>query len=125
MNDFFYKNLDAYKVAKEFTIYVYSLLKKYPSFEQYAICDQMRRAAVSVPSNLAEGMGPMAIKERLHFIDISNGSLIEVLCQLDISQSLGYISEEDLKTAEEKAAHYSRVTSGLRKYLTDKLPPQE
>ena len=125
MNDFFYKNLDAYKVAKEFTIYVYSLLKKYPSFEQYAICDQMRRAAVSVPSNLAEGMGRMAIKERLHFIDISNGSLLEVLCQLDISQSLGYISEEDLKTAEEKAAHYSKVASGLRKYLTDKLPPQE
>ena len=125
MNDFFYKNLDAYKLGKEFTIYVYSLLKKFPSYEQYALCDQLRRAAVSVPSNLAEGMGRMAIKERLHFIDISNGSLLEVLCQLDISQSLGYITDEDLRQAEEKGSHYSRVTSGLRKYLTDKLPPQE
>ena len=100
MNDFFYKNLDAYKVAKELTTYIYSLLKNYPAYEQYAMCDQIRRAAVSVPSNIAEGMGRMAVKERLHFIDISNGSLYEVLCQLDISQSLGYISEEELNKAE-------------------------
>ena len=120
MNDFFYKNLDAYKVAKEFTTYVYSLLKNYPPYEQYAICDQIRRAAVSVPSNIAEGMGRMAIKERLHFIDISNGSLYEVLCQLDISQALGYITENELKDAEDIATHLSKVLSGLRKYLSEK-----
>ena len=56
MNDFFYKNLDAYKAAKDLTLYVYSLLKKYPSHEQYALCNQMRRATISIPSNLAEGM---------------------------------------------------------------------
>ena len=70
-NDFFYKNLEAYKAAKDFTIYIYSLLKNYPAFEQYAICDQLRRAAVSIPSNIAEGMGRMAIKERIHFLEIS------------------------------------------------------
>ena len=125
MNDFFYKNLDAYKAAKELTIYVYSLLKKYPSHEQYALCDQLRRATISIPSNLAEGMGRTAIKERLHFMDIANGSLMEVLCQLDISQSLNYISEEELCKAEELATHFSKVMSGLRKYLTGKLPPQD
>ena len=125
MNDFFYKNLDAYKAAKELTLYVYSLLKKYPSHEQYALCDQMRRATISIPSNLAEGMGRMAIKERLRFMDIANGSLMEVLCQLDISQSLNYISEEELLKAEELATHFSKVMSGLRKYLTGKLPPQD
>ena len=124
MNDFFYKNLDAYKVAKEFTTYIYSLLKNYPAYEQYAICDQLRRAAVSVPSNIAEGMGRMAIKERLHFLDISNGSLYEVLCQLDISQTLGYISEEEIKKAEDIATHLSKVMSGLRKYLSEKDSPQ-
>ena len=124
MNNFFYKNLDAYKVAKEFTTYVYSLLKNYPPYEQYAICDQLRRAAVSVPSNIAEGMGRMAIKERLHFIDISNGSLYEVLCQLDISQALGYITDNELQKAEEIATHLSRVMSGLRKYLSDRDSPQ-
>ncbi len=125
MNDFFYKNLDAYKAAKDLTLYVYSLLKKYPSHEQYALCNQMRRATISIPSNLAEGMGRMAIKERLHFMDIANGSLMEVLCQLDISQSLNYISEEELRKAEELATHFSKVMSGLRKYLTGKLPPQD
>ncbi len=125
MNDFFYKNLETYKIAKEFTIYVYSLLKKYPAFEKYALCDQLRRAAVSVPSNIAEGMGRMAIKERLHFLDISNGSLMEALCQLDISHTLGYISEIELLKSEEIATHLSKVMFGLKKHLIEKLSPQD
>ena len=111
MNDFFYKRLDAYKIAKEFTLYVYSLVNKYPPYEQYALCDQLRRAAVSVPSNIAEGMGRIAIKERIHFIEISYGSIVEVLCQLDISQSLGYISEQELNDAEEIASRLTKVMS--------------
>ena len=121
MNDFFYKKLDAYQIAKEFTLYVYSLVRKYPSYEQYAICDQLRRAAVSVPSNIVEGMGRMAIKERIHFLEISYGSVAEVLCQLDLSQSLGYISEEELYNAEEIAKRLTKVMSGLRKSLSEKI----
>lgn len=121
MNDFFYKKLDAYKIAKEFTIYVYSLQRKFPSFEQYAICDQLRRAAVSVPSNIAEGMGRMAVKERIHFLEISYASITEVLCQLDISYTLGYISEEEMVQAEEIASRLTRVMSGLRKTLLEKI----
>ena len=121
MKDFFYKKLDAYIVAKEFTMYVYSLQRKFPSHEQYAICDQLRRTAVSVPSNIAEGMGRMTIKERLHFMEISYASMMEVLCQLDISQSIGYISTEELEKAEEIADHLSRIMSGLRKNLSSKL----
>ena len=120
-NDFFYKNLEAYKVAKDFTIYVYSLLRNYPAFEQYAICDQLRRAAVPIPSNIAEGMGRMAIKERVHFLEISYASIMEVLCQLDISQSLNYISEEELSFAESQACTLTKIMSGLRKSLVDKL----
>ena len=67
----------------------------------------------------------MAIKERLHFLDIANGSLIEVLCQLDISQSLHYISEEELKKVEDIGTHLSRIMSGLRKHLLGKLPSQD
>ena len=108
-------------MAKEFTVYVYSLLKKYPAYEQYAICDQLRRASVSIPSNIAEGMGRMAIRERIHFLEISYGSIMEVLCQLDISYSLGYINETELSTAEAKATTLTKVMSGLRKSLTDKM----
>jgi four helix bundle protein len=120
MKDFFYKKLDAYKIAKEFTIYVYSLLKKYPSYEQYALCDQLRRAVVSVPSNIAEGMGRMSVKERIHFLEISYASMTEVLCQLDISESLGYISAEELQQAESIVERLARVMSGLRKSLNNK-----
>ena len=121
MDDFFYKKLEAYKLGKEFTVFVYSLLKKFPAYEQYAICDQLRRAAVSIPSNIAEGMGRMAIKERLHFLEISYGSVMEVLCQLDISHSLDYIDERDLTNAESMATTLTKVMSGLRKSLIDKL----
>lgn len=124
MNDFFYKKLEAYKKAKEFTIRVYQLQRKFPSYEQFAICDQLRRAAVSVPSNIAEGMGRMAIKERLHFLEISYASIMEVLCQLDISQSIGYISEEELTETESIAIELTRIMSGLRRSLTEKLPTQ-
>ena len=123
-NDFFYMKLDAYNKAKEFTLMVYSLLKKFPSYEQYALCDQLRRSAVSVPSNIAEGLGRMAIKERIHFLEISYASMIEVLCQMDITHSLGYISEEELDNIEDLGYAVGRLMSGLRKSLMDKIPPQ-
>jgi len=119
-NDFFYKKLIAYQKAKTFTKYVYSLVQKFPSYELYAMSDQLRRAAVSVPSNIAEGMGRMAIKERIRFLEFSYGSLTEVTCQLDIAQSLGYITEEELSNAEEMSVEIGRLMSGLRKSLLDK-----
>ena len=121
MNYFFYKKVDAYHIAKEYVIFVYSLLKKFPQYENHALCDQVRRAAISIPSNIAEGLGRMAIKERIHFIEIAFGSLAEVSCQLDISESLGYISAEELQEAETKAEHLSKVMSGLKNYLTSKI----
>ena len=121
MNDFFYKKVDAYHIAKEYVIFVYSLLKKFPQYENHALCDQVRRAAISIPTNIAEGLGRMAIKERIHFIEIAFGSLAEVSCQLDISESLGYISAEELQEAETKAEHLSKVMSGLKNYLTSKI----
>ena len=119
-NDFFYKKLIAYQKAKAFTTYVYSLVIKFPSYETYAMSDQLRRAALSIPSNIAEGMGRMTIKERIRFLEFSYGSLTEVTCQLDIAQSLGYISEEELTKAEDMSIEIGKLMSGLRKSLQDK-----
>ena len=121
MNDFFYKKVDAYHIAKEYVIFVYSLLRNYPQYESHALCDQMRRAVISIPSNIAEGMGRTSVKERIHFLEIAFGSLAEVSCQLDISESLGYISAEELQEAETRAEHLSKVMSGLKNYLTTKI----
>ena len=89
-----YQKLDVYKVAKELVQQVYVLLKEYPSEEKYALCDQIRRAVISVPANIAEGMGRTSKKEQKRFLEIAYGSLMEVQCLLDISTDLGYISKD-------------------------------
>lgn len=121
MGDFFYKKVDAYHLAKEFVVYIYSLLERYPVFEQYSLCAQMRRAAISIPSNIAEGLGRNSIKERIHFIEIAFGSLTEISCQLDISQTLGYITEDELTEAEKTAQRLSKVMSGLKNHYSYQL----
>ena len=107
-----YQNLDVYKVSKELIHFVYKLLRKYPSEEKYALCDQIRRAVISVPANIAEGMGRTFIKEQKHFLEISYGSLMEVQCHLDISTELGYISKEEYDAAN---AYVHRIANMLNR----------
>ena len=120
MKDFFYKKLNAYQKAKLFTVQVYSLVKKFPAYEQYALSDQLRRAVISIPSNIAEGMGRMSIKERLHFLEIAYASLSETTCQLDIANSLGYITNEELEASEARSVELGKILSGLRTSLINK-----
>ena len=89
-----YKNLEAYKESKKLVKQVYALLKKFPKEETYALCDQLRRAVISVPSNIAEGSGRTSAKDQAHFFEMAFGSLMEVDCQIDIAKDLGYVSSE-------------------------------
>ena len=118
---FSYRKLDAYQIAKDFVIFVYKLLKLFPKEEQYALCDQLRRAVVSIPSNIAEGMGRVSLKEQIHFIEIAFGSLNEVMCQLEVACDLNYISLEDLRVSEEFTMELTRMLSGLRKVRVERL----
>ena len=93
MNSF--RKLNVYVKAKELVKQVYILLKKFPREEQYALCDQLRRAVISVPSNLAEGSGRQSDKDQAHFYTIAYGSLMETFSQLDVACDLGYISQEE------------------------------
>ena len=79
------------------------------------MCDQLRRAAVSIPSNLVEGMGRVSIKEQIHFIEIAFGSLNETICQLDIAYELNYISQEQLIQSEKLAKQLIRMLSSLKR----------
>lgn len=118
---FSYRQLDVYQKAKKLVVYIYQLLRQFPKEEQYALCDQLRRAAVSIPSNIAEGMGRVSIKEQIHFIEFAFGSLNETMCQLEIAYELGYISQEELETSEEFVKELTRMLSGLRKVREAKL----
>ena len=111
---FTYRNLRVYQHAKDYVVFVYSLLKHFPKEEQYALCDQLRRACVSIPSNLVEGMSRVSSKEQLHFIEIAYGSLCETMCQLEIAHELKFISDEDLKQAETRTTAIAQMLSGLR-----------
>ena len=111
---FTYRDLRVYQHAKDYVVYVYNLLKKFPKEENYALCDQLRRACVSIPSNLVEGMSRTSSKEQLHFIEFAYGSLCETMCQLEIAHELKFISDEDLKQAETRTTAIPQMLSGLR-----------
>ena len=109
-----YKNLDAYKESKKLVRMVYGWLKQFPKEENYALCDQLRRAVISVPSNIAEGSGRTSSKDQAHFFEMSFGSLMEVDCQLDIALDLGYIATNDALLAEKQIRVVASLLSGLR-----------
>ena len=109
-----YKNLDVYKESKVLVKMVYGLLKTFPKEEQYALCDQLRRAIISVPSNIAEGSGRMSMKDQAHFIEMAFGSLMEVDCQLDIAQDLEYISKEELDKIGAQISRVAAMLSAMR-----------
>lgn len=109
-----YKNLEAYKESKTLVKMVYGLLRGFPREEQYALCDQLRRAVISIPSNLAEGSGRTSAKDQAHFIEMSYGSLMETDCQIDIAYELGYISALDLESVSKQVDRVATLLSGLR-----------
>lgn len=113
-----FRNLEAYKEAKGLVKEVYRLLKKFPKEEQFALCDQLRRAAVSITSNIAEGSGRSSVKEKVHFLEISYASLMEVLSQMDIALDLEYITEEAFCDFEIRCDKVASLISGLRTYFT-------
>lgn len=117
MKKYTYKDLDLYKAAKELVLSVYALLRKFPREEQYALCDQLRRAVISIPSNIAEGSGRTSSKDQAHFLEIAFGSLMEVECQLDIACDLGYVSNAELESLSVQIASIAAMLSGMRRKL--------
>ena len=113
MDKFTFFNLRVYKEAKLLVREVYSLMDKFPKYETYALSDQLRRAVVSVPSNIAEGSGRFSIKEKIHFIEIAYGSLTETLCQLDIAHDLSYINDKEFEDEKDRIDVIGKQLSGL------------
>ena len=108
-----FRNLNVYIKSKELVKKIYELLKKFPREEQFALCDQLRRAVISIPSNIAEGSGRNSQKDQAHFYNIAYGSLMEVYSQLDIACDLGYISQEEFNQLESLINEEAKMLSGL------------
>ena len=87
-----YRDFEVWQKSMDFVENVYKVLRKFPKEERYGICDQIRRAAVSIPSNIAEGFGRDSNTDFAHFLSIARGSLFEVATQLEIASRLGYLA---------------------------------
>ena len=116
-----FENMKAWQEARKLVGEVYRLLENFPKFENYALCDQIRRSIISVPSNLAEGSGRISVKEQLHFYEIAYGSLMESYNQLIIAMDLEYISKENLNRIEPQIDAVARMLNGLRFSLKYKI----
>ena len=114
MNRYSYKNLNVYQDAKAFVVAVYKLLNVFPDCEKFALCNQIRRAAISVTSNIAEGVSRISNKEKIHFLEIAYASMMEVDSQLDVSIELGYITTDQYKIIENLIVEISKQLSSLR-----------
>ena len=114
MEVFGYRKLITYQKGKEVVKRTYQLLKKFPSEERYAMCDQLRRASVSISSNIAEGVNRYSVKDKSHFIEMAFGSLMEVSSQFEIAEELGYITTEERMSMDELIREEARLLSGLQ-----------
>ena len=115
MELFGYRKLIVYQKSKELVRHTYKLLNKFPATEKYALCDQLRRSSISITSNIAEGVNRFSVKEKIHFIEISFASLMEVSSQFEIAEDLGYITTEDRICIDKLVEEIARLLSGLRK----------
>lgn len=117
MTTFTFERLNAWQKARIVVRDVYRLLRQFPPEENYGLSDQLRRASVSVASNLAEGSGRLSTKEKIHFCHMAYGSLMEVMCQLILAHDLGYIDKCALDEIRLTIEEAERVINGYHNYL--------
>jgi four helix bundle protein len=115
-----YQQLIAWKKAIALVTNIYSVTAAFPRAEVYGLTSQLRRAAVSVPSNIAEGQGRATKGEFIQFLGHSRGSLFEVETQLEISRNLGYITSERQTYLSNELSEVGRILNGLITSLQQK-----
>lgn len=116
-----YRELIVWQKAISFVESVYRVTNDFPKTEMYCLTNQIRRAAVSIPSNIAEGQGRSTTRDFLHFLSMSQGSLMETETQITIAERLGYLKKEQETTLLESASEIGRLLNGLCKSLNKKL----
>lgn len=113
-----YKKLTVWVKAHELTLMVYSATKTFPSDERFGLVSQMRRAAVSIPSNIAEGCGRRSDREFAHFLNMASGSNSELEYQSTLAKDLGYVSNEVCAQIQRACSETRRMLSGFMNRLT-------
>lgn len=108
-----FTDLNAWKEGHKLVIAIYQLVKEFPRDENFALSDQMRRAAVSITSNIAEGFGRQTIKEKIQFYYQAQGSLTEIKNQLLIAKDIGYLKNDIFQQVAQQANIAHQLLQGL------------
>lgn len=112
-----HKNLDVWKKGIDIVMEIYNLTRQLPKEELYVLTSQLRRAAISVPSNVAEGFARISGPETRRFLEIARSSLVEIDTQIDVSLLLKYLREEQIMNLSEIVNHeFAMLTNLIKKY---------
>ena len=109
-----YKDLIVWQKAMQMAEMLYSMVKKFPKEETYALSDQMRRAAVSIPSNIAEGYGRNSKKEYIQFLSIAKGSAYELETQMIPTVRIGYVTEQEILPIMNSLTEIGKIINTLK-----------
>jgi len=112
-----YKDLLVWQKAMQLVTDIYHSTERFPRSEQFGLCSQLRRAAVSIPSNIAEGQGRNSAKEFIYHLSVAYGSLMEAETQIQIAANLSYVSQAEADTLITQTAEVGRMLNGLSKSL--------
>ncbi len=121
----YYSELKVWQKSMDLAVEIYKTVKMLPKEELYGLSDQMRRAVVSIPSNIAEGHQRSATKDYIRFLYIAKGSLGELETQIRLGERLGYFEEEKARRLFSQSEEVGRMLSGLIKSLQKKLDTDE
>lgn len=110
-----FKDLDTWKQGHELVLVIYKTTKSFPKEELFALTNQIRRAAVSITSNIAEGFSRKSYRDKLNFYSIALGSTTELQNQLEIAKDIGYISEKEYNKVLEQSIVVHKLINGLMK----------
>ena len=116
-----YQDLLVWQKAMDLAVDFHKLTRRFPREEQFALSAQLRRAGISVPSNIADGHGRKTTRDYIHFLSIARGSINEAETQLTLAQRFDYISPSLLSGSLEKTAEIGRMLNGLIDSLEKKL----
>jgi four helix bundle protein len=119
-----YRDLLAWQLAMELAQEVYLITNQFPASERFGLVVQLRRSAVSVPSNIAEGQGRGEGLDFLRFLRVANGSRQEMETQMELAVRLGFVAEADVSKCLEISSRLARVLAGLRRSVRDRGRPQ-
>jgi four helix bundle protein len=112
-----YRDLTVWQKAMDFAVSVYDATSRFPADERYGLVQQMRRAAVSVPSNMAEGYGRRTARQRYNFLENALGSVFELETQTELASRLGYLPEQQFHELAESIRGIGRGLSALMQYV--------